>query len=58
MKTEVNRYISRHRANFETNPTYLSTVIPRLLPETQPSPGRFGWIRKFNSAGIGVIVGR
>ena len=35
-KAEVDIYISRHSARFDTASTYLSTVISRLFPETQP----------------------
>ena len=61
LKTEVNICISKHIAIFETVSTYLSTVISRLLPATQPSPGRYGWRRQINSyerGGRGVRGGQ
>ena len=43
-KTEVNICRYSHSASFETASTYLSKVISRLLPATQPSSGIYGRI--------------
>ena len=58
LKTEANICRSSHIASFDTAFTYLSTVISRLLPATQPSSGRYGHKRQVNSSSRGVGVGR
>ena len=55
LKTEANICRSSHSASFETASTYLSIIISRLFPVTQPSSGRYGWIQQVNSS---LRVGR
>ena len=51
LETEVNICRSSHSASFDTASTYISTVISRLLTETQPSSGRCGRRMQVNSSG-------
>ena len=48
LKTEVNTCRFSHSASFKKTSTYLSTVISRLFPGTQPSSGRYGRIWQVN----------
>ena len=39
--TEVNLYRSSHSSTFVKSSTYLSTVVVRIYPSANSSPGRF-----------------
>ena len=41
LKTEVNIFRSSHSSTFFKASTYLSTVVARLYPSSNPSSGRF-----------------
>ena len=42
LKTEVNIFSSSHLPAFTKESTYLSTVVARFYPSSDPSSGRFG----------------